>query len=526
METLSTPQKPKKAATIHNPYKRQTPTATLNPPIVSPQSTKRLIENEIYTQPSIILHLHDSAMDLYTELDSILTALVNGNSNDVTSRGREIILAAVQYYVNQTINLNNNTCGTYLSANQRQLTHNLLTSVLTYVGAPHRQMGADVVDLTESNNTTTRRPTPNKRPRHTHQASDTVRQSPTELQELVQLITEKTYDVIPMGIDTTEVASPCNALRCALWYNNATTEESKATAAASKPITYRHRLEPPVPEVFPTRIDPSLPNGWDCLNVTASINATTTPLKSLFSVSPATLKAATKVNGDHGTIYHHPIVAEMWCPGSQQEKCTHRTFITIHQPSQTIVICDKRLCMDNTYPFIYRYGTILQDAATDEILSKNIGQKIFPAYHARDPFNGNSRTKLALLHAYAIIPPTPPPLIPHIEQQTHTGADGTTTHQTASPAAKKPPPQARRKRGANTTPRRTRNETSGTKALNEILQQLDRGKTVIPAARGSPSQQTNGGTAGPAMNPQAPGPQGNPKDPDNYNYQNDLGADL
>ena len=157
METLSTPQRPSKAVTIHNPYKRQTPTETLDPPIISPQSTKSLIKKEIYTQPSIILHLHDSAMDLYTNLDDILTALVNEGSSDITPRGRELVLATVQQYVESTINLNNNTCGNHLSKEQRSLTFNLLSSVLPYIGAPHTHRVEDLTKPTAHHQATPKR---------------------------------------------------------------------------------------------------------------------------------------------------------------------------------------------------------------------------------------------------------------------------------------------------------------------------------------------------------------------------------
>ena len=61
--TQTTPkQKPQKPRPMHNPYKRpptpHKPKQSIHPKVFSKRK-------EIYTQPSIILHLHNSTMDFY-----------------------------------------------------------------------------------------------------------------------------------------------------------------------------------------------------------------------------------------------------------------------------------------------------------------------------------------------------------------------------------------------------------------------------------------------------------------------------
>ena len=499
MDTPATPQKRTKAVTIHNPYKRLTPTETRDPPIISPQSIKSLIEKDIYTQPSIILHLHDSAMDLYTKLDDILTAIVSQGSSDITPHGRELVLATVQEYVESTINLNNNTCGNHLSKEQRDLTFNLLSSVLNYIGAPHTHR---VEDLTKP--TAHHQATP-KRQRTTHDARDTLRQTQEELALLLARLTNNNYAPIPMGPATADTASPLNALRCAMWYNHATAQEIDATIKKSEPKTYTHSYRP---NNYPlaTNITIKIPPDWKHINVSR------TPIKDLFSATGKMLLTAQPINWDYDTVFHYPIVAEFWCPGSQSEDQNHATFITIHQPSQTFVICDKRHNRQASNPFIYRYGTILREADTTVALSKNIAQKIFPAWHAKDKYNGNSRTQLNLLQAYAIVPPSRPPFIPHIQQQTHTAPDGTATHRPASAAKQNPIAQTKTGRSANAANKRSR-ETI--KTLAKIRQNLSNGKYF-----GNPSQPLSPPHAQATPTKTEGSPTGNPKDPNHPDYNN------
>ena len=58
---------------------------------------------------------------------------------------------------------------------------------------------------------------------------------------------------------------------------------------------------------------------------------------------------------------------------------------------------------------MYRYGKLVREYNTELLLSKRLGQKIFPKWNIpADYYNGNSRTTLKILRAYVIITPNAP----------------------------------------------------------------------------------------------------------------------
>ena len=137
-----------------------------------------------------------------------------------------------------------------------------------------------------------------------------------------------------------------------------------------------------------------------------------TGCSSYSSTHPNIKNAQIATIGTH-TIHHYPIIVEVQCTASSNECNPYREvriFITIHQPTQNFIICDARRPAGN------RYCSLVRSAANKRKLSKRIGQKIFPTTHG-DPYNGNTRTKMDLITAYAVVSPNPPTLISHMPTQ-------------------------------------------------------------------------------------------------------------
>ena len=407
--TQTTPkQKPQKPRPMHNPYKHP-PTLHKPKQSINPKAfTKQL---EIYTQPSIILHLHDSTMDFYNATAHLLDNL---GPDEVTANAKEHILSHIITYAQQTINLSNNQCRTHMTDHQISVTQQLMRSVTNYIGIPtdttpyyEDLTGDDDAKLpakpTPANPTVTPSRTSTKRQKVGHEPIvNTFNQTrviePKTLAALMHEISKQpriTCD-LPAAKPQTWTSAQL-AMANAIWYNNKDIAKNLKTienTTTQRPFESTWVLEPTVHNPLNT----CLPKKWNFKRIKPSLHQLFT-----YKEQGETFK---NIN-----ICRYPIIAELICKASGNEispRMGFSTFITVHQPSCTFVVSDNRRERHKGNPVVYRYGKLVQSYNTDNTISQRLGQKIFPKWKLPDQYNGNSRTSLQLLKAYVIITPNAP----------------------------------------------------------------------------------------------------------------------
>lgn len=73
-------------------------------------------------------------MDLYETIRAVLNEL--HTKGQITMSGKQFVKQTFFNYAQQTINLNNNQCGSTMTGTQKDITTELLRSVNRYVGFP------------------------------------------------------------------------------------------------------------------------------------------------------------------------------------------------------------------------------------------------------------------------------------------------------------------------------------------------------------------------------------------------------
>ena len=354
--------------------------------VISPQS----YQPQSIAKPARNLHTTINHPPSPRLLNELLT------TNKITLSRKQYVLAHIFTFANQTINLNNNQCGTNMTDQQREAAKQLMRSVKNYIGIPEQNLfinlctkdqdtnpapegGPPPVTPTKAASTKVKcESSQNKRQKCGSTSSsaiynltaDTRQMTPADLQALVHNITTHIYGPVSAAIGHPKWTSAKAAMASALWYHNTAVNSTSALRTLNQIWTLDRNYVtkwmtfPKWPNIIKTK----LPEGW----WSGIVNTT---LQAIFHHSD--INKAQTINGI--VVHHYPIIAEAASIAYKNEIIPYKgffTFITVQQPSSTLIVNDNRHIDNITNPIIRRYRSNLQTAASHKLLSERVRQKI------------------------------------------------------------------------------------------------------------------------------------------------------